>query len=82
MTNAVVTVYEGESIEKALKCLDKEMAKGGYRRAIKSKSHYEKPSVRRRKKSEFARRAARKRRARAAAMEQQIVEARRTDVTT
>ena len=52
---AEVRVNEGESIESALKRLKKKIQKAGILSEIKRRERYEKPSVRRKRKSEAAR---------------------------
>ena len=51
----VVIVRDGESFESALKRFKKQCEKTGILSEIKKREHYEKPSVRRKKKSEAAR---------------------------
>jgi small subunit ribosomal protein S21 len=58
---ATVIVEEGESIDKALKRFKKECQKSGIPAEIRRREHYEKPSVRRKRKLEAARRKARRR---------------------
>ena len=50
-----VTRKEGENIEDTLRRFKKEVAKVGTLREARKREHYEKPSVRRKKKSEAAR---------------------------
>ena len=52
---AEVRVNEGESIESALKRFKKKIQKAGILSEIKRRERYEKPSVRRKRKSEAAR---------------------------
>lgn len=52
---AEVRVGENESIESALKRFKKKIQKAGILSEIKRRERYEKPSVRRKKKSEAAR---------------------------
>ncbi|MBI6546223.1 MAG: 30S ribosomal protein S21 [Cyanobacteria bacterium NC_groundwater_1444_Ag_S-0.65um_54_12] len=52
---AEVRVSEGESIESALKRFKKKIQKAGILSEIKRRERYEKPSVRRKRKSEAAR---------------------------
>jgi small subunit ribosomal protein S21 len=58
---AVVTVDQNESIDKVLKRFKKECQKAGILSELRRREHYEKPSVRRRRKVEAARRKARRR---------------------
>ena len=58
---AVVLVDQNESIDKALKRFKKECQKAGILSELRRREHYEKPSVRRRRKVEAARRKARRR---------------------
>jgi small subunit ribosomal protein S21 len=58
---ATVIVEEGESIDKALKRFKKECQKSGIPAEIRRREHYEKPSVRKKRKLEAARRKARRR---------------------
>ena len=51
-----VKVRENESLESALKRFKRECAKSGVLAEVRKREHYEKPSVRRKKKSEAARR--------------------------
>ncbi len=50
-----VKVREGESLESALKRFKKKTALAGVMSEIRKREHYEKPSVRRKKKAEAAR---------------------------
>lgn len=50
-----VKVRENESLESALKRFKRECAKSGVLAEVRKREHYEKPSVRRKKKSEAAR---------------------------
>jgi len=50
-----VQVKEGESIDNALRRFKRNCAKAGIQQEIRKREHYEKPSVRRKKKSEAAR---------------------------
>jgi small subunit ribosomal protein S21 len=52
---AEIRVGEGESIESALKRFKKKIQKAGILSEIKRRERYEKPSVRRKRKSEAAR---------------------------
>lgn len=58
---AVVTVDQNEPIDKVLKRFKKECQKAGILSELRRREHYEKPSVRRRRKVEAARRKARRR---------------------
>ena len=51
-----IRIGENESIDSALKRFKRETAKAGVMAEIRKREHYEKPSVRRKKKSEAARR--------------------------
>ncbi|NLI60227.1 MAG: 30S ribosomal protein S21 [Clostridiales bacterium] len=57
-----IKVRENESFENALKRFKRQCARSGVLAEIRKREHYEKPSVRRKKKSEAARKAARKKR--------------------
>ena len=57
---AQVIVREGENLENALKRLKRSCARDGVMAEVRKREHYEKPSVRRKKKSEAARKKARK----------------------
>ncbi|MGI5990440.1 MAG: 30S ribosomal protein S21 [Lachnospiraceae bacterium] len=50
-----VKVRDNETIEGALKRFKRNCAKAGIQQEIRKREHYEKPSVRRKKKSEAAR---------------------------
>ena len=52
---AEVRVKENESLDSALKRFKRQCAKSGVLAEVKKREHYEKPSVRRKKKSEAAR---------------------------
>ncbi len=56
-----VRVKEGESFENALKRFKKQCEKAGMLSEVKKREHYEKPSVRRKKKALAARKRAIKR---------------------
>lgn len=56
-----VKIKEGESFENALKRFKKQCEKAGILSEIKKREHYEKPSVRRKKKALAARKKALKR---------------------
>lgn len=58
---ATVIVEQGESIDRALRRFKKECQKSGIPAEIRRREHYEKPSVRRKRKLEAARRKARRR---------------------
>ena len=51
---------ENESFENALRRFKRQCARSGVLAEIRKREHYEKPSVRRKKKSEAARKAARR----------------------
>ncbi|MCY6484252.1 30S ribosomal protein S21 [Clostridium aestuarii] len=51
-----VKVRENESLESALKRFKRSCAKSGVLSEVRKREHYEKPSVKRKKKSEAARR--------------------------
>lgn len=51
-----VTVRENESLDSALRRFKRNCAKAGIMQEIRKREHYEKPSVKRKKKSEAARR--------------------------
>ena len=55
-----VRVGENESLESALKRFKRSCARDGVMAELRKREHYEKPSVRRKKKSEAARKKARK----------------------
>ena len=50
-----VNVKENESLDSALRRFKRNCAKAGIQQEIRKREHYEKPSVRRKKKSEAAR---------------------------
>ena len=50
-----VTVKENESLDSALRRFKRSCANAGIQQEIRKREHYEKPSVRRKKKSEAAR---------------------------
>ncbi len=50
-----VTVKENESLDSALRRFKRNCAKAGIQQEIRKREHYEKPSVKRKKKSEAAR---------------------------
>ena len=52
---AFVKIREGESFEQALRRFKKQVEKSGVLSELKKREHYEKPSVRRKKKSLSAR---------------------------
>ncbi len=52
---ATVIVKEGESLDNALRRFKRQCAKDGIQQEIRKREHYEKPSVRRKKKAEAAR---------------------------
>jgi small subunit ribosomal protein S21 len=57
---AQVVVRENESLESALKRFKRSCARDGVMSELRKREHYEKPSVKRKKKSEAARKKARK----------------------
>ena len=57
---ATVIVREGESLEPALKRFKRSCARDGVMSELRKREHYEKPSVKKKKKSEAARKKARK----------------------
>jgi small subunit ribosomal protein S21 len=57
---AQVIVRENESLESALKRFKRSCARDGVMSELRKREHYEKPSVKRKKKSEAARKKARK----------------------
>ena len=57
---AQVIVRENESLESALKRFNISCARDGVMSELRKREHYEKPSVKRKKKSEAARKKARK----------------------
>ena len=58
---AQVVVREGENLESALKRFKRSCARDGVMSELRKREHYEKPSVKRKKKSEAARTKANKR---------------------
>ena len=52
---ATVIVTETESLDSALRRFKRSCAKAGIQQEIRKREHYEKPSVKRKKKSEAAR---------------------------
>ena len=50
-----IKVKEGESLDSALRRFKRSCAKSGVLAEVRKREHYEKPSVRRKKKSEAAR---------------------------
>ena len=52
---ATVIVKENESLDSALRRFKRSCAKAGIQQEIRKREHYEKPSVKRKKKSEAAR---------------------------
>jgi len=50
-----IIVKENESLDSALRRFKRSVAKAGIQQEIRKREHYEKPSVRRKKKSEAAR---------------------------
>jgi len=57
---AQVVVRENESLESALKRFKRSCARDGVMSELRKREHYEKPSVKRKKKSEAARKKAKK----------------------
>ena len=57
---AKVIVKENQSLESALKRFKRSCARDGVMAELRKREHYEKPSARRKKKSEAARKKARK----------------------
>ena len=57
---AQVIVKEGESLENALRRFKRSCARDGVMQELRKREHYEKPSVKRKKKSEAARKKANK----------------------
>lgn len=57
---AQVVLREGESLESALKRFKRSCTRDGVMSELRKREHYEKPSVKRKKKSEAARKKARK----------------------
>ena len=58
---AQVIVREGENLESALKRFKRSCARDGVMSELRKREHYEKPSVKKKKKSEAARKKASKR---------------------
>jgi small subunit ribosomal protein S21 len=54
-TMAEVRVKEGESLDSALRRFKRQCARSGVLTELRKREHYEKPSVKRKKKSEAAR---------------------------
>ncbi len=52
---ATITVKEGESLDSALRRFKRSCQKAGIQQELRKREHYEKPSVKRKKKSEAAR---------------------------
>ena len=52
---AEIKVREGESLDSALRRFKRQTAKDGVIQEVRKREHYEKPSVKRKKKSEAAR---------------------------
>ena len=50
-----VRIRENESLESALKRFKRQCARSGVRQEVRKREHYEKPSVKRKKKAEAAR---------------------------
>ena len=50
-----VRIKENESLDNALRRFKRQTAKGGVIQEVRKREHYEKPSVKRKKKSEAAR---------------------------
>lgn len=50
-----VTIKDNESLDSALRRFKKNCAKAGIMQEVRKREHYEKPSVKRKKKSEAAR---------------------------
>ena len=57
---AEIRVKEGESLDSALRRFKRATARSGVLTELRKREHYEKPSVKRKKKSEAARKKARK----------------------
>jgi small subunit ribosomal protein S21 len=57
---AQVIVKEGESLENALRRFKRSCARDGVMQELRKREHYEKPSVKKKKKSEAARKKASK----------------------
>ena len=58
---AEVKLKEGESLDSALRRFKRQVARSGTLTELRKREHYEKPSVKRKKKSEAARKKANKR---------------------
>lgn len=56
-----IRVQEGETLESALKRFKRKCARSGVMAEVRKREHYEKPSVKRKKKAEAAAKNARKR---------------------
>ena len=52
---ASITVKDGEGLDSALRRFKRSCAKAGIQQEVRKREHYEKPSVKRKKKSEAAR---------------------------
>jgi len=52
---ATVVVKEGETLDSALRRFKRSCAKAGIMQEVRKREHYEKPSVKKKKKSEAAR---------------------------
>ena len=52
---SVIKIRDNESIDNALKRFKRDCAKSGVLQEVRKREHYEKPSVKRKKKSEAAR---------------------------
>ena len=50
-----IRVKDNESLDSALRRLKRQCAKSGFLQEVRKREHYEKPSVKRKKKSEAAR---------------------------
>ena len=59
-TMSNVIVKENETLDSALRRFKRSCAKAGIQQEIRKREHYEKPSVKRKKKSEAARKKAKK----------------------
>ena len=57
---AQVIIRDGENLESALKRFKRSCARDGVMSELRKREHYEKPSVKRKKKSEAARKKAKK----------------------
>ena len=57
-----IRLREGDSIERALKIFKKQIEKAGVMSELRKRQHYEKPSVKRKKKSAAARKRSHKQR--------------------